>query len=92
MLLAAFRKVEKDAHPRKYTWCKQSQVIKVSLIAFKKWRFAFQQSLFFTVIAGEASSAPRCLVHFFFLCSPLERNETKTVVQKLLFFFSKAAL
>lgn len=71
MLLAAFRKVEKDAHPRKYTWCKQSQVIKVSLIAFKKWRFAFQQSLF---------------------CSPLERNETKTVVQKLLFFFSKAAL
>ena len=89
MLLAAFHKEEEDARPRKSTWCEQSQVGKVSLIALKKWCFAFQQSLFFfffTFIAEEASSAPRGLVHFFFLCSPLERHETKTVVQKLLFF------
>ena len=51
MLLAAFHKEEEDARPCKSTWCEQSQVVKVSLIALKKWCFAFQQSLFFFMLA-----------------------------------------
>lgn len=63
--------------------CEKSKVIKVSLISLKMaFLFVSPQNLF-TVIAEEASSAPRYLIAFLFMFAS-KSNETKQIDPVLL--------